>query len=224
MSKKSEKIQWKNQFINLLAIIIGVYVAFYLTERSNNANSRRQANAYLASMADDLQSDIKELTLSTDTLRYIMKVSQALTQSIVTQKINKDSVTAMISSLYLIIPFNPKDNSYQSLLASGKLDAIENFELRKKITELYHQHYESTKIFDDISNQQRISIITPYLMKSMQFNVSGLTNASQLWKDNMFANLAFSMHYGNTMKYKLDSTALVHARELRSLILKELNP
>ncbi|MCZ8215496.1 MAG: hypothetical protein O9262_04610, partial [Cyclobacteriaceae bacterium] len=131
MSKKSEKIQWKNQFINLLAIIIGVYIAFYLTERSNNANSRRQANAYLASMADDLQSDITELTISTDTLRYIMKVSQALTQSIVTQKISKDSVTAMISSLYLIIPFNPKDNSYQSLLASGKLDAIENFELRK---------------------------------------------------------------------------------------------
>lgn len=224
MSKKSEKIQWKNQFINLLAIIIGVYIAFYLTERSNNANSRRQANAYLASIADDLQSDITELTISTDTLRYIMKVSQALTQSIVTQKISKDSVTAMISSLYLIIPFNPKDNSYQSLLASGKLDAIENFDLRKKITELYHQHYESTKIFDDISNQQRINIITPYLMKNMQFNVSGLANTSQLWKDNMFANLAFSMHYGNTMKYTLDSTALVHAKELRSLILKELNP
>jgi hypothetical protein len=224
MSKKSEKIQWKNQLINLLAIVIGVYIAFYLTERSNNANSRRQAHAYLASMADDLQSDINELTMSTDTLRYMMKVSQALTQSIVTQKINKDSVTDMISSLYLIIPFNPKDNSYQSLLASGKLDAIENFELRKKITELYHQHYGSIKIFDDISNQQRISIITPYLMRTMQFNLSGLANASQLWKDNMFANLAFSMHYGNTMKHTLDSTALVHAKELRSLILKELNP
>jgi hypothetical protein len=224
MSKKSEKIQWKNQLINLLAIVIGVYIAFYLTERSNNANSRRQANTYLASMADDLQSDIDELTISTDTLRYMVKVSQALTQSIVTQRIVQDSVATMISSLYLIVPFNPKDNSYQSLVASGKLDAIENFELQKRITELYHQQYGSIKIFDDISNQQRISIITPYLMRTMQFSTMGLKNASQLWKDNMFANLAFSMHHNNTMKHKMDSTALVQAKELRNLILAELNP
>ncbi|GCC53095.1 hypothetical protein SanaruYs_33370 [Chryseotalea sanaruensis] len=224
MSKKSEKIQWKNQLINLLAIVIGVYIAFYLTERSNNANSRRQAKAYLASMADDLQSDIDELTISTDTLRYMVKVSDALTQSIVTQRIIQDSIGTMISSLYLIVPFNPKDNSYQSLVASGKLDAIENFELRKKITELYHQHYGSIKIFDDISNQQRISIITPYLMRTMQFSTVGLQNASQLWKDNMFANLAFSMHFNNTMKHRMDSTALVQAKELRKLLLAELNP
>lgn len=223
MSGKREKIQWKNQLVNMVAIIVGVYIAFYLTERSNNANSRKQARTYLISMAEDLKSDIESLSLSSDTLRSVVKVSEALTRSIIKQKINKDSMTLMINSLYLIVPFNPKDNSYQSLLASGKLDAIENVELRSKITELYHQHYGSIKIFDDILNQQRNSVTTPYLMKNMKYTARGLSNAELLWRDNMFGNLAFSMLYTNKMKYDLDATALKHAKALRDLILTELN-
>jgi hypothetical protein len=219
---KKEKVQWRNQLINFIAIIIGVYVAFYLTERSVAANGKRQARAYLTSMADDLQSDINQLTVSTDTLAYFVRVSKTLTRSIQRQRVPEDSLTEVIRSLYLIIPFIPKDNSYQSLLASGKLDAIEDFELRKRITELYHQHYGAIKITDEINNQQRIHLITPYLMENMHFRAGRLANAKALWADNMFANLAFSMQYGMRMKYQLDLVALEQAQQLQRTILAEI--
>lgn len=222
MGKDKEKIQWKNQFVNLLAIIVGVYVAFYLTERSAQANSRKQARTYLASMADDLENDIKNLQTSTDTLVHILKASQSLTKSIITQKIPKDSIQDMIRILYLIVPFSPQDNSYQSLKTSGKLDAIDNNDLRKKITELYYQHYGAIRITDDITNQQRTSLILPYLMKNLQFRANGLQNYEQLWKDNMFANISFTVQYAQAMKYQLDSEALTKAKALKLLILAEL--
>lgn len=226
MSKKNqtEKIQWKNQLINLVSIIIGVYIAFYLTERSAAANERRQVKTFLASMADDLNQDIGTLTISTDTLKFYKHVSRALAHSVITQQIPKaDSLNVMINSLYLIVPFVPKDNSFQSLLVSGKLDQIENLELRKKITELYHEHYGAIRISDNIADQMRIEMITPFLMRNLKFNAKGLTNANELWRDNMFVNLAFSTQFSLGLKHELDSTALVHATELRELILKEID-
>ncbi len=222
MAKGKEKIQWKNQLVNLVAIIIGVYIAFYITERASATKDHRQAKVFLAAMADDLEEDISSLTESTDTLRYYTKVLQALTRSVVTKRIPKDSLNDMISGLYLIVPFNPKDNSYQSLLASGKLELVGDFDLRRKITALYHQHYGAIRITDDISNQMRIQLITPFLMERMRFSSSGLVNAEELWRDNMFVNMSFSMHYSMLMKYRADSVALVHAKELKQLIEEEL--
>ena len=154
MAKDKEKIQWKNQTVNLLAIVIGVYIAFYLTERSAQANSRKQAKTYLTSMIDDLEVDIATLSIATDTLASFLKVSRSLTNSIITQRIPPDSVQMMINSLYIIVPFSPQDNSYQLLKSSGKFDAIDNVELRKKITELYYQHYGVIRITDEIASQQ----------------------------------------------------------------------
>lgn len=220
---QTEKIQWKNQLINLASIIIGVYIAFYLTERSAIANERRQVKTFLASMADDLNQDIESLTIATDTLTFYKNVSRALAQSVITQQIPTDSLSVMINSLYLIVPFVPKDNSFQSLLVSGKLDQIENLELRKKITELYHEHYGAIRISDNIADQMRIEMITPFLMRNLKFNATGLTNAKELWRDNMFVNLAFSTQFSLGLKHELDSTALVHATTLRELILKEID-
>ncbi|MCK6618297.1 MAG: hypothetical protein L6Q51_11710 [Cyclobacteriaceae bacterium] len=222
MGKGKEKIQWKNQLVSLVAIIIGVYIAFYLSERASAAKDRNQAKAFLVAMADDLQEDISNLTESTDTLRYYTQVSRALTQSVISRRIPKDSLNAMINSLYLIVPFNPKDNAYQSLLASGKLELVGDFELRSKITALYHQHYGAIRITDDISNQTRLQLITPFLIERLRFTPKGLANAEELWQDNMFVNIAFSMQYSMQMKYQVDSVALVHAKELKQLIEKEL--
>jgi hypothetical protein len=219
---KKEKIQWKNQLVNMIAIIIGVYIAFYLTERSSAANDRKQARAFLTLMADDLDEDIKNLTLSTDTLSFYVKVSRQLANSVITSKLPDDSLNVMINSLYLIVPFVPKDNSYQSLLASGNLDLVGDLKLLGKITELYHQHYGAIRITDDISDRLRVEMITPYLMKNLKFNARGLTNAGELWRDNMFVNIAFSAQYSIAMKYQMDSTALVHAKELRKLIQNEI--
>lgn len=222
MAKGKEKIQWKNQLVNMVAIIIGVYVAFYLTERSANANSRQQARTYLTSMVDDLQNDIANLQMSTDTLAVFLKVSAALTNSIVKQRIPSDSVPMMINSLYVIVPFVPQDNSYQVLQSSGKFDAISNVELRKKITELYYQRYGAIRITDEIANQQRNALILPYLMKNIQMHSGGLKNAEILWKDNMFANIAVATQYSLAMKYQLDSLALTKAKELHASLLAEL--
>jgi len=222
MAKNKEKIQWKNQLVNLIAIIIGVYVAFYLTERSANANSRQQAQTYLSSMVDDLEVDIASLSIATDTLASFLKVSRMLTNSILSQRIPEDSVQMMINSLYLIVPFTPQDNSYQLLKTSGKFDAISDLDLRRKITELYYQHYGAIKVADDLTNQQRTVIILPYLMKNIRYSSTGLHNAEALWKDNMFANLAFSNQFALLMKYQLDSAALVKAKELHAGLLTAL--
>lgn len=222
MAKGKEKIQWKNQLVNMIAIIIGVYVAFYLTERSANANSRQQAKTYLTSMVDDLEVDIASLRIATDTLASFLKVSRTLTNSILTQRIPEDSIQMMINCLYLIVPFTPQDNSYQLLKTSGKFDAIGDVELRRKIAELYYQHYGAIKVADDLSNRQQTAIILPYLMKNIRYTSKGLHNADALWKDNMFANLAFSNQYALFMKYQLDSAALVKAKELHAELLTVL--
>jgi len=218
---KTERIQWKNQLINFVAIIIGVYVAFYITERSARASKQKQVQYMLSSMADDLEEDIKNLKGSTDTLKFFLKVSKSLANSVAIGHPPKDSINFMINSLSIMLPFVPKDNSFQSLQMSGNFELVD-MKLRKEITELYHQHYGAIRISDNISEQMRIEMIAPFLMQHLQFDANGLKNANELWKNTMFVNLAFSTQYSLRLKYQLDSTAYLHATELRNLLLNEM--
>lgn len=209
MGKGKEKIQWKNQVINFIAIVLGVYAAFYLTNRKLDSDKRALEQQYMQSMLDDLRTDAHQLTASTDTLHYYVRLLASLTSHIYSGKIPQDSLSTMIQGLYVNLAFVPRNNTYQTLVASGSIDIFKDFALRQQIVELYHQYYGAIAVVDRLNEQQRTSIINPYLMKNIKYGSMGrVTNADSLWSDHEFTNIVITCYYFLNLKYENDRVAL----------------
>ncbi len=214
--KNKERIQWKNQIINFVAIVFGVYVAFYLTNRKLESDKHSLEQQYIQSILEDVKTDEHQLTASTDTLSYYRNLLAALTGHIYSGKIPQDSLFEMIQSLYVYLPFIPRNNTYQTLVASGSVDIIKDFTLRQQIVELYHQHYGAISVVDRLNEQQRAWLINPYLIKNIQYGSGGrIANSEALWSNSEFSNIATTCYYYLNLKYEYDSKALEKCRVLR---------
>jgi hypothetical protein len=221
MAKKRERIQWKNQIINFVAIVLGVYVAFYLTNRKLESDKRALEKQYIQSMLEDLKIDENQLTESTDTLRYYRNLLASLTNYVYSSRIPEDSLSEMIQGLYVYLPFIPRNNTYQTLLASGSIDVIKDFTLRQQIVELYHQHYGAIAVVDRLNEQQRAWLINPYLVRTIQYGSGGrIVNTQELWSSSEFSNIVSACYYSINLKYEYDMAALDKCRALRSKLEK----
>ena len=130
---------------------------------------------------------------------------------------NRDSLFQYLSIYYVQIPFLPADNTYQSLVTSGNLDVIRDFELRKGITELYHRDYEAIRVVDELSSLQKNSLVLPYLMTLDH----GRTQNINIYDPRFFNASMFSLYY-LLQKHQQDSIALQNAKALQSRINQKI--
>ncbi len=212
-------IQWKDHLINFIAVMVGVTIAFYLSNRKESSDREKLEKSSLESVIQDLDRDIAFLTQSTDTLTALKGKLKIVVDKLMAN-VALENADESFGILFVQLPFIPSDNTYQSLLASGKLDVIEDFSLRKQMTDLYHQHYQVIKIIDQLSSQQKNTLIYPYLMRINPLNIAGIDT-----KDPAFINANLFSYYYLTQKIQYDTLALESARRLRqsvNLKLKEL--
>lgn len=216
MKKRKERIQWRNQIVNLVAIIVGVYVAYYLTNIKSEWDQNRQERFYLISLQHDLEEDQKALKQSVDTLRHFRNVMKEFTQRLISRSGADSILDNTITALYVQVPFIPQDNTYQTLLYGG-MSTVRDIELRKSIVELYNQHYGFIKIVDQLIADQKNNVLLPYLMDRTQFTDGGRVNKSIL-AENKFVNLTFTSYYSLQKKLEVDSVALREGRHLLDML------
>jgi len=220
MKKFFSSINWRDHFINFLVVIVGVTIAFYLSNRKERTEQAQLERNSLESIVVDLNNDIEFLTASTDTLQTLKSKLQHFVGDLMAGQATRDSLFEYISIQYVQLPFFPSDNTYQSLVVSGKLDVISDFELRKQLTELYHRHYQTIKLVDELSSQQKNQLILPYLMTLNH----GRPQSINIYEPSFVNTNMYSLYY-LTQKLTLDSVALESAINLRASInikLKEL--
>lgn len=218
-NKKRKGIDWGNQFINLIVVVLGISIAFYLNNWKEEVDRKNIEQTFLKSLAEDLTIDIASLQLSTDTTRHFIDFLARNTVKIASGE-SIDSVVYLINSLNVEVPFLPSNNTYLSLIASGDINDI-NFELRKDIVELYGQNYSYIKLIDESNHKQLSELSRPFLLKELRYNRYGQPNEAIL-KDPFLINLSYASLYMLESKHALDSTTLIKANELLAKIKKQI--
>ena len=217
MKKIFKSIQWKDHLINFIVVVVGVTLAFYLSNRKASSDQKELELSSLRSMVSDLKSDIAVLIESTDTLQVMKDHLQQTVNTIMLGQ-SPDNLGKSIGILYVQLPFIPNDNTYQSLVTSGKLDVLTDFEMRKQITDLYHNHYQTIKIIDELSSAQKNTLVFPYLM-----NLNPLDIKTVNIKEAAFINTNLFTLYYLTQKLDYDKKALEKAIKLKESIERKLS-
>ncbi len=190
-----KKVNWLDHIANLLVVILGISIAFYLESYKEEEGNRAQERKYLESLIKDLDTDIRAL----DTLGiFNERISEALvTLSEASLGRPYGSDTALMNYMFSIQynpPFSPQRTTYESLKASGKMDLIGSFEIRNEIVELYEQYYRGTNEYDASLNEHIRDFIRPFYVKNIRFNSSQSISPDFL-SENEFRNMIFGYRY-----------------------------
>ncbi len=131
-----KKINYINHLLNFSAVVIGVYLAFYINDKAKLNQDKKESFLLMESLANELSEDLNAYTNfqipeNTKHQESLNKLLQALTTN------NTDSINEHISAIFIAENYVPTTSTYNSIKASGKFSLIENFEIRRCISNFY---------------------------------------------------------------------------------------
>lgn len=193
--KIKKRINWLDHLMALLVVIFGITIAFYLNNWNEARQIERQEQKILNSLLTELREDSINLQHLIDTTLYMERKSSILLKVFESSNsISKDSLFYYMLPLYSYYKFSPRDVTYNSLIFSGKLDVISDFDLSKDIISLYNSKYDEVATVDELHRVEVFDLKIPYLHSKIVIG-KDLNPAHPLFSETMFQNFAYGTNY-----------------------------
>ena len=131
-----KKINWADQILNFVGIIIGVSLAFWINSAAQRSQEKKELKLIIESFIRELEYDIGVYEKST--------IPDNEAQLLVIDSLINLMQTKELKSLdnfkraFRYKNYYPQCVTFNSITNSGKLDLIKDFEVRKQIN-IYHE-------------------------------------------------------------------------------------
>jgi len=148
-----KKINWQYTFGEILIVIIGITIAFSMNTCAENSKNKRLKTKYFENLRDDIQSD--KANLEDNLVKLKSKRGILLNSFRYFPPMAPKRDSALASSLFntaQIVEFSSKNSTYQTLINSGDLNLIDNFDLRTGIQEHYRKYGQLQQDYDRMVN------------------------------------------------------------------------
>ena len=187
-------INWKDHLVNLIVVILGITIAFYLEGYGESKTESKLEEKYISNLRKDLENDLELLdtliVVNENILRSLIRISEGSTG----KAVSEDSVTTYLFSFLYNPRFTPQRTTYESLKSSGSIGLINDFELRTRLIELYEQYYRGADQYDQAIEEHIRDFLKPYFIHSVDFENDGTVN-SNFMKSSEFRNIIFTYRY-----------------------------
>ncbi len=140
-------MDWVNYFIELMIVIIGISIAFWLNNVAINTKNEQEKISYLTDIRHDLKTDSLRLS---GNIRNNEAKSEKLSNALelIDRTAPIDSVLEKIIEIGNYDFFTPDNFTLISLLQSGDLKLIDSDKTKKELLRLL-------KVYDSIDNMQK---------------------------------------------------------------------
>ena len=144
--KNKTKRRWSNYLIELLIVIIGISIAFWLNNIALKNTNTLEKISYLTDIKNDLKTDSLRLSFNVkNNENKLKKLSNAL--ELIDESAPIDTLLINIIEIGNYDFFSPDNFTLNSLLQSGDLKLIDSKETKKELLRLL-------KIYESIDNMQ----------------------------------------------------------------------
>ncbi|MDZ7625887.1 MAG: DUF6090 family protein [Ignavibacteriaceae bacterium] len=174
-----QKIQWKNHFIELLVVVIGITIAFMLENwRQENANKELEQK-YLSSLKSDLTSDKKLLGSTISSVEKQSSILGEFVAEIGIGNVSKQKAEEMIPQVLISHGFAPKQATYQSITNSGNLNIINDYKLIESLAS-YYNSYDELSIKEKVLYDYQLKFVLPFVYENVDFLSGEIVNKSAI--------------------------------------------
>lgn len=135
-----KKINWRDHLVNLLVVIVGVSIAFWLGAWAEAEKELKSEKAILYEIRSNLVADTLMMEQSIAEIRHILNYNDRLLNEF--DEIPSDSIPSYLFNSGRRIRFYKNTTGYQRLVQRGDLSGLKNQDLVSDIIKLYNQSYK----------------------------------------------------------------------------------
>lgn len=128
-----KKIDWINHLFNFVAVILGVFLAFYVSANAEKRKEKKELRAIIESLIDDLADDqatYREYQLPVN--RNHLKSIEQITAGILSNQAG--TISQYLTDLISLDNYSPTSVTYLSGTSSGKISLIDDLEIKKGLS------------------------------------------------------------------------------------------
>lgn len=177
----------------LLIVVFGILIAFSLNNFAQNLKDRKTSQNYIDGLVIDLEQDLELMHNIRDSLAILQKKAMSFIPHTYNPNIpgREEVVLQAFSQLTQAPTFTSNQTTFETLLNSGDLKYIKDFELRSQIVGFYKQ-YER---LEEENYRARVFIqetVIPYYMNHIDFTKIYQQQTEAYWEDPRFRNIIYS--------------------------------
>lgn len=188
----SQKINWRYIFIELLIVIIGISIAFALNNWAQSHQNGQLKTTYIEALAKDIQSDLAQLEQNHQQLVGTQTTLQQMMPHLFQPLPGRDSIPGwFFKKSHEYVEFYPHNATYESMLHSGDLKLISDFQLKNNIVEHYNNYAKLFKAIDRHENFAK-SYSADFFMKETNHQRLFSHQQPELLDVPFFRNLVFA--------------------------------
>jgi hypothetical protein len=178
--------------IDLAVVITGVTAAFILNSWWERRRHKQLEQKYYGSFGKDVGSDLKLLAEVIELNRAKRDRATRFVESIRSDCQTIDSSMEIIKDALTMIPFKPIRTTYSSLVSSGDLNAMGNFEFKADLVKLYDGYEETAskeRWLDDFISR----FAMPFIYENLDLTTTTMPDP-HLIRSSKFKNLVLGYH------------------------------
>ena len=130
------KYNWLNHVFNFLAVILGVYLAFFINEKAQAKQEREESivlmNSLLADFSDDIERfDTYQIPKNKEHQQKVERLFTSLLEGV------PEDLDEQLSGIFEVENYSPATSTYSSMKATGKVSLIRELSLQKMLSDYY---------------------------------------------------------------------------------------
>lgn len=159
-----KKINLINHLLNFVAVILGVLLAFYVDSCSETNKEKRELKEIVTSLIVDLENDHK--AYSEYQIPENVNQSREL-ENLIADILNTDNKSQEQLSVNVEVQnYSPISSTYLSINSSGKVNLIDDLEVKKKLSNYYDILSEESIKKGEIQVSFFLNEILPWMIEN----------------------------------------------------------
>lgn len=189
---KARKIDWLNHFLEFIVVVIGILLAFQLNTCSEEKKERSLIDQHLESIVNETEFNATQIKLSIENVEDILGIVDTLLVIVDDPERLEKEYFLTFKAMGIGTGYTKK-NAYNTLVTSGDIRFIDNFELQNDIVALY-EYYKWTEGVNLMTRNTFTEYYLPYMINYMDMS-DGKLQEQEIYNGKKFKNILSTYSY-----------------------------
>ena len=216
----AKKINWRYAIGEVIIVIIGISIAFSLNRYSENLKNRSVKRQYLESLIVDLDAEIDQLQENIEGFNQKLQLVKEVMPVLYGRPGGRDTISQKIFGLANIIHFHPNSITYNTIINSGDLAHLNDFELQKALADHYAYH-QVIQLDYERQNKIHEKYFGDFMIYNMDFDKMRAGDYSFL-DDPLLKNIVQSLFGTYQIAITASNKGIENCKSLKNLLQTEL--
>lgn len=219
---KSKKIDWLNHLLGFTVVMIGILIAFQLNTFSENRKESKLVQEHINAIVSETEFNNKRMDYAINATQVLLTKLDSLMERVNASE-NLDKANLLALQMLQLEPNYIKKNAYNSLIQTGDIRFIDDFNLKNDIVNLY-EYYTWTDGVDEMTRQSFLDLYYPYVVDNLDL-MGGKTQDAEIYTNKRFKNILSVYKFtlkARLRKFEETQTIIKNFLEGRKEIFKEM--